>query len=168
MIVHFTVEMLISPFVIFGFPSSYWLTLSIDAVVVEISKNQSVVIQASSLADSEVFGISKGKHLHWACVIIGILVVDLENIMSFKIDDVDLGLGNVADYNLLVVDLSEEVDDVFVSPFEENFAWGIGMDDAFFGARLVHTDKHEGSFVSCWGAEDLWEFRFEFDGGLVP
>ena len=87
--------------------------------------------------------------------------------MGLKVDDVDLGLGNVADDDLLVVYLPEEVDNVLVPSLEENFARSIGMDDTFFRTRFVHANKHEGSFVGRRGAEDLWEFGFKFDGGLV-
>ena len=42
--------------------------------------------------------------------------------MCLQVDDVDLGLWNVADYHFFVVDLSEEVNDIVVLPLEENFS----------------------------------------------
>ena len=87
--------------------------------------------------------------------------------MGLKVDNVDFGLGDVADDHLLVVDLSEEVDNVAVGLFEEDFARSIAMDDAFLGSWLVHADENKSSFVGSRSAEDLRELALKFDGVLV-
>ena len=136
-------------------------------MVVEISKDESVVVEASPLADAEVFGFREGPHLHGAGVVVGVEVVDLEDLVGLEVDDVDFGLGDVADDHLFVVDLPKEVDDVAVALFEENFARSIAMHDAFLGSWFVHADKNKSSFVGCRSAEDLRELALEFDGVLV-
>lgn len=136
-------------------------------MVVKISKDESVVVEASPFAYTEVFGFGEGPHLHGAGVIVGVEVVDLKDLVGLQVDDVDFGLGDVADDHLFVVDLSEEVDDVAVCLFVENFARCIAMDDAFLGSWLVHADENKSSFVGGRSAEDLRELALEFDGVLV-
>ena len=166
-VVHFVVEVFVGPFVVFGLPAGYGFWWLINAMVVKISKDESVVVEASPFADTEVFGFREGPHLHGAGVIVGVEVVDLEDLVGLQVDDVDFGLGDVADDHLFVVDLSEEVDDVAVCLFVENFARCIAMDDAFLGSWLVHADENKSSFVGGRSAEDLRELALEFDGVLV-
>ena len=40
--------------------------------------------------------------------------------MGFEINNVDFRLGDIKDYNLLLIHHSEEVNDVFIPPFEED------------------------------------------------
>ena len=166
-IVHLVVEVFDCPFVVFRFPPSQRLAVLINSIVVEISKDQSVVIQSSSFANTEVFCFREGKHLHGTGVIVRILIVYLKNLMSLKVDDVNFWLRNVTDDDFFVVDLSEEVDFVIVLSFEENFARCIAMDDALFLTRPVHSDEDESSFEGYGSTEDLGEDFRKFDGMLV-
>ena len=87
--------------------------------------------------------------------------------MCLKVDDVDLGLWNVADYHFFVVDLSEEVNDIVVLPLEENLARRIEMDYAFLLTGLVNSDEDEGSFVGSGSTKDLIEGVGKFDSMFV-
>lgn len=85
----------ISPFVIFRLPASNRLTIFFDAVVVIISKNEPVVIEASSFHYDEELGLGKGFQLHWGGIVVGKLVVDLQYLFSLEVDDVDFRGGDV-------------------------------------------------------------------------
>ena len=66
--------------------------------------------------------------------------------MGLKIDDVDFGLGNVQNNNLLVVHHSKEVNDLVIPPFEEDFSGCVTVDNALLRAGLVHPHKDKSSF----------------------
>ena len=87
--------------------------------------------------------------------------------MSLKVDDVNFRLRNVTDDDFFIINLSKEVNDIFVLPFEENFARCITMDYALFRSRVIHSGKHKGIFVSGRSHEDLWELSWKLDSVLV-
>ena len=138
------VLVLVGPLSVLALPSAEGLAILVDAVVVEVGDDESGVVGVSAFDDAEVFGFGEGKHLHGAGVVEGVLVVDLHDLVGLEVDDVNFAFGDVADDDFLVVEHAEEVDDVVVLLFEEDFAGVVGVDDGLLGTGGVNAHEDEG------------------------
>ena len=67
--------------------------------------------------------------------------------MSLEINDIYFALRNVQDYDLLVINHSKEVDDIFVLILPKNFSFLIEMDDALQLTWMVNSDHNEGMII---------------------
>jgi hypothetical protein len=156
-IVHFKMEVFVGPLVIYGLPPVDGLAFFINTLIVIISKDESVVIDASSFTNTEVFGVSKGKNLHGAGIIIGILVINLHCLLGLEVNDVNFLLFNVADDDFLLSYLPEEVNNVVVLFFKQDLAVCISMDDALSSSGFVHSYENKSSLIGSGRAKNLWE-----------
>ena len=95
------------------------------------------------------------------------MIINLKNFLGLKVDDVDFGLGDVQNNNLLVVHHSKEVDDLVILPFEEDFSGCITMDDTLLRAGTIHPHKDKSSFEGRGSAKDLREVFGKLDSGFV-
>ena len=138
------VLVLVGPLSVLTLPSAEGLAVLIDAVVVKVGDDESGVVGVSAFDDAEVFGFGEGEHLHGAGVVEGVLVVDLHDLVGLEVDDIDFAFGDVADDDFLVVEHAEEVDDVVVLLFEEDFAGVVGVDDGLLGTGGVNAHEDEG------------------------
>ena len=136
-------------------------------MIVEVGQDQPIVVKTSSLAYTEVLSFREGEHLHGASVIIRILIVDLKNLMCFKVDNIDFRLWHIANNDFFVVNLSEEINDIVVGLFVKNLSRCIAVDNTLLSSRLVHSDENEGSFISSGSTKDLGELGLKLDSDLV-
>ena len=81
--------------------------------------------------------------------------------MSLEINDIYFALRNVQDYDLLVINHSKEVDDIFVLILPKNFSFLIEMDDALQLTWMVNSDHNEGMIIGDWNTKDLLHGRVE-------
>ena len=94
---------------------------------------------ASLLFDTEESGLTKRFDCHLGYIIIQKVMIYLNNPMSLQIENLDFAVGNIQNDYLFFVDHSEEVNNVFVLVFPQNFTIFIQMNDALLLARVVNS-----------------------------
>jgi hypothetical protein len=164
MVVDLGVSVLVGPLVVLGLPPGHGLTVLLDAVVVVISKDEPVIVEASPLHDHEELGLREGLDLHGGGVVEGEFVVNLQYFLGLEVDDVDLGFGDVQDDDFLLVDHAEGVDDVVVLADVELLARPIEMDNAFLHSGLVHPHEDESTVEGGGRFQDLGPGFAKLDG----
>ena len=75
-------------------------------------------------------------------------MIYLNNPMSMQIENLDFAVRDIQNDYLFFVDHSEEVNDVFVLVFPQNFAIFIEMNDALLLAWVVNSHQDESVVVS--------------------
>lgn len=108
-----------------------------------------MVVEAALLLHQEQFGLIEGLDVHLGHVIVEIIVVDLDDRFVLKIDDVDFAFWDIENDHFLVVHHPEEINDVLVLIFPEEFSLGVEVDDALLLSWVVHSHAHEGLIVSA-------------------
>ena len=161
MIVCFSCCVIVSPFVFTWLPASHRCLFLVYAFISIVCQRYFVIIVASLLFHTEETGLSKSFDGHLGNIIKEIVMINPNYSMSLKINDVNFALRNVQNNDLLLVDHSKEVYDVFVLMFPENLPIFIQMDYALKLPWMVNSYYHEGMIVSSRNAEDLLHGRFE-------
>jgi hypothetical protein len=69
--------------------------------------------------------------------------------LSFKIDDVDLAARAIEHNHFFFVHLPENVNNLVVGPFKEDFSLGIKVHETFLLAGFVHSDHNKSVVKGC-------------------
>lgn len=74
-----------------------------------------MIVKAALFEDEDESRIVEGLDGHLSDVIKQVVMVDRDELMSLKIDDVNFAFGHVEDDDFLFVEHGKAVDDIFVA-----------------------------------------------------
>jgi hypothetical protein len=115
-----------------------------------VGESKSGVVESPLFDDDELLGVIECLDVHLSNIVEEVLVIDGSNLLSFEIDDVDMGVGDIHNDHLSLVEHGEEVYNIGIFMLKENFACRINMNYTLISSRIDDLGENE-SIVECGG-----------------